>query len=328
MRWKRREESARTYLGPEVEEFCFTRAVCFGYFFEIEIIAKMKKRFLLLSVCLLAVPSVQAEPVHFGCQARTFGEGVYKDEAAFLTVLRQIGEVGFEGMETNWKNLERYFQHPASFAKILNEAHLKLIGAHIGGSPWTAASRSQVLADVERTARFVKAVGGEFVVFSGAYPKERPLPPDAWQKMAEFVNEAGRICEKSGVRYLYHNHWVECESGGMEQMCRLTDPKLVGFAFDTGHAVRAGADPAGIIGMLGGRLGVIHFADASPDGPSAAKRPPLGEGRLNMPAVVEALRRASFSGWIVLEEETAGGGGRTLADKGLAIFHRVFQPSK
>jgi sugar phosphate isomerase/epimerase len=274
----------------------------------------MLRRFFLLT--LLCVASLRAEPVHFGCQARTFGEGIYKDEAAFLNVVRQIGEVGFEGIETNWKNLERYYDKPAEFAKILKDAHLKLIGAHMGG-----ASSPKLLSDVERTAQFVKTVGGTCIVFSGAYPKARPLPADTWPKMAEFMNEAGRVCAKHGVRCLYHNHWVECEGDGMEQLCKLTDPKLVGFAFDTGHAVRVAKNPAAVISVLGKRLGVIHFADASEDG----KRPPLGEGRLKIPAVVEALRKVEYNQWIVLEEETTGIPGRPLAEKGLAIFRKAFQ---
>jgi len=277
----------------------------------------------LFFLTLLCAVSLGAEPVRFGCQARTFGEGVYKDEAAFLNVLRQIGEVGFEGIETNWKNLERYFDWPSDFAKILKDAHLKLIGAHMGGLP-----QPKLFADVERTAQFVKKTGGDCIVFSGSYPKPRPLPADTWSKMAEFMNEVGRICAKHGVRCLYHNHWVECEGDGMEQLCKLTDPKLVGFAFDTGHAVRAGKDPAAIIGMLGKRLGLIHFADASEQVQSVTKRPPLGEGSLKIPAVVEALRKTSFNQWIVLEEETTGTPGRPLAEKGLAIFRKSFQHPK
>jgi len=279
----------------------------------------MRRNYFLLAIAwLLCAAAIQAEPVHFGCQARTFGEGIYKDEATFLNVVHQIGEVGFEGIETNWKNLERYFDRPADFTKILKDARLTLIGAHMGGQP-----SPKLLADVERTAQFVKAVGGKSIVFSGAFPKARPLPADTLPKMAEFLNGVGGVCAKHGVRCLYHNHWTECETDGLEQLCKLTDPKLVGFAFDTGHAARVGKDPAAVIGVLGKRLGVIHFADASEDG----KRPPLGEGRLKIPAVVEALRKVGCNQWIVLEEETKAAG-RPLAEKGLAIFRKAFQQPK
>ncbi len=285
----------------------------------------MKNHCLLALVALSSVVAVQAEPVHFGCQARTFGEGIYKDEAAFLNVVQQVGEVGFEGIETNYKNLERYFDRPADFAKILKNARLTLIGAHMGGSPWNAASVPKLFGEVERTAQFVKAVGGGCVVFSGSLPKIRPLPPDTWQKMAEFMNEVGRVCAKNGVRCLDHTHWWECGGDGLEQLCKLTDPKLVGFALDTGHAVRAGADPSAMISVLAGRLGLIHFADASDTSANPVKRPPLGEGRMNIPAVVEALRKAGFHRWIVLEEETTAVNARPLAERGLALFRKVFQ---
>lgn len=269
-----------------------------------------------------------SRPVHFGCQARTFGEGIYKDETTFLNVVRQIGDAGFEGIETNWKNLERYFDRPADFTKILKDARLRLVGAHMGGSPWGATPLPKLFDEVERTAQFVQKMGGGCIVFSGSLPKTRPLPPDTWPKLAEFMNEVGRVCAKNGVRCLYHNHWWECEGDGLEILRKQTDPKLVGFAFDTGHAVRAGKDPAAMIGVLGKRLGLIHFADASEQVKSATQRPPLGEGRMKIPAVAEALRRAGFDQWIVLEEETTADTGRLLAEKGLAVFRQTFQRSQ
>ena len=293
----------------------------------------MKTSLLLTLTWLASLTAAQAEPaarpsVHFGCQARTFGEGVYKDEAAFLNVVRQVGAIGFEGLETNAKNLERYYERPADFAQILKNAHLKLIGAHLGGSPWNAAVRQKTLADAGRAARFVNQMGGQFIVLSSSLPKPRPLPPDTWPQMAQFVNEIGRVCQQSGVRCLYHNHWVECEGDGMETLCRLTDPKLVGFAFDTGHALHAGKDPAALVGVLGDRLGIVHFSDYAEQGPAIVKRPALGSGSLNIPALAAALRNAGFNQWIVLEEESAVGGGRTLAEKGLAVFRTAFPPSK
>jgi len=296
----------------------------------------MRSCSLLTVACVVCVPSAQADqyptrPAHgverFGCQARTFGEGIYADETTFVGVVRQIGEVGFEGVETNWKNLERYFDRPAVFLRILKDSRLELIGAHIGGSPWTAAARAKVLDDVNRTARFVKAVGGSFVVFSGAYPKARPVPETAWSQMAEFMNEVGRICANNGVRCLYHNHWVECDADGLERLCRLTDPKLVGFAFDTGHALRAGKDPAAVIAVLGKRLGLVHLADSVAPGPTPPHRPPLGDGRLKIAEVAAALRKVNFDQWIVLEEETSSAG-RSLAERGLKVFRTAFPPGK
>ena len=284
----------------------------------------------IVAVALLALGSADAQSgsIRFGCQARTFGEGVYKDEAAFLSVVERAGEVGFDGIETNWKNLERYFEKPAHFERLLNKSRLTLIGAHMGGSPWARAGLPALLKDVERTAQFVRNVGGSCVVFSGSVPKEKAGQPDTWLKMAALANDIGRVCAANGVRFLYHNHWWECEGDGLDTLCRLTDPKLVGFAFDTGHALRAGKDPAAVIGSMAKRLGLIHFADFSAESATSVKRPPLGEGCLKIPATVEALRKAGFDQWIVLEEETTAATARPLAEKGLAVLRTAFRQKR
>ncbi len=260
--------------------------------------------------------------MRFGCQARSFGEGIYKDETAFLDVVRQTGEAGFEGLETNWKNLERYFERPADFVKMLKVAPLVLVGAHMGGHPWAAPAA--LLSDAARTARFVKAAGGEFVVFSGSLPKDKPSSAETWRQMADFVNEIGDACAAAGARCLYHNHWWECEGSGLEILTEHVRPHTAGFAFDTGHAQRAGKDPAAVIAMLGKRLGMIHLADFDERVPTPGKRPPLGEGSVNLSAVADALRNVGFDGWIVLEEETKYGEARPQVEKGLAVFRSSF----
>ena len=263
----------------------------------------------------------------FGCQARSFGEGIYADEKVFLDAVRQMGEVGFEGIETNWKNLERYFSKPADFVAILKAANLSLAGAHMGGHPWVAAP-SALLSDVARTAQFVKAVGGEAIVFSGSIPKDKPPSAEVWRQMADFVNEIGDICAGKGVQCLYHNHWWECEGNGLDLLNEYIKPKTVWFAFDTGHATRAGKDPAKMIALLGGKLRMIHLADFDERTQTPGKRPPLGEGRLNIPAVAEALRKVGFDKWVVLEEETQVGAARAQVEKGLAVFQSTFGKGK
>ncbi len=63
----------------------------------------------------------------------------------------------------------------------------------MGGSPWGATPQPKLLDDLERAAQSVKRVGGESIVFRCAFPKARSLPADTWQKLAEFMNEIGRV---------------------------------------------------------------------------------------------------------------------------------------
>ena len=259
-----------------------------------------------------------------GCQMRTFGQGVYADGKEFVRLVRLAGETGFAGIETNWKNLEPWFDRPAEFSALLKESGLVLVGAHIGGSPWAAAKLPGLRGDVERTARFVRTLGGSYVVLSGSVPPKPATFADRLPEMAAFLDDLGGICATQGVRLLYHNHWQDCGGGCLPALCRLTDPQRVGFAFDTGHAVHAGEDPAAILAAFGPRVELVHFADYADDGPSAVRRPPLGTGRLNVAATAAAIRKAGHVRWIVLEEEAGSGEGPALAKNGLSALRAAF----
>ena len=127
-----------------------------------------------------------------GCQARSFGKGIYPNEADFLAVVRQIGNLCFRGLEANWKNLERYFQAPEAFKRILSETNLELIGAHYGAAHWDESSRKQIRTEGSQIADFVSAVGGQYIVCSGRRPTKGSVPDEMWKKTAEGLNLSRR----------------------------------------------------------------------------------------------------------------------------------------
>ena len=236
-----------------------------------------------------------------GCQARSFGKGIYPNEADFLAVVRQIGNLCFKGLEANWKNLERYFQAPEAFKRILSETNLELIGAHYGAAHWDESSREQIRTEGSQIADFVSAVGGQYIVCSGRRPTQGPVSDEMWEKTAEGLNLLGEHCAPKGIQLAYHNHWWESEQEGLIKLAAYTDPAYVGFAFDTGHHIRAGKDAIALVRELSERLHIIHLADHSEDATGRAVRPQLGTGVLDLSALQNALQ--GFTGWLVLEEE-------------------------
>ena len=255
-----------------------------------------------------------------GTQARSFGEGIYASEEEFLSVVREAGEVGLEGLESNWKNMERYFDTPDVLKRKLDEAGLELIGAHYGGKYWDPATRDETVSDLRRIAPFVAAVGGSFVVCSGHAPQNQPPSDDTWERMAERLHELGDVCGPEGVTVAYHNHWWESEADGLGKLADLTDPAKVSFGFDTGHHTRAGGDAAQAIRTFGNRLAIVHLADYAADGEGAALRPPLGEGELDLAAVKAALCEIGFDGWVVLEEQTQRAAAREHVSRCVALM--------
>ena len=90
------------------------------------------------------------------------------------------------------------------------------------------------------------------------------------------------------------------------ETCRLldaTDAALVGWCLDCGHLTYGGGDTLRMLRKYGDRVGYVHIKDV--DG--ALKRfifARLGEGMVNIPAVVRALKDHRYDGWLVVEQVT------------------------
>jgi sugar phosphate isomerase/epimerase len=87
---------------------------------------------------------------------------------------------------------------------------------------------------------------------------------------------------------------IECSLSAkqyLELLDRVGSPAVQAY-YDIGNSTNAGLDVPGDLRALKGRLGVIHFKDGSSF---------LGEGKVKMEPVAEALRAIDYRGWIVLE---------------------------
>ncbi|MCF8225948.1 MAG: TIM barrel protein [Bacteroidales bacterium] len=82
----------------------------------------------------------------------------------------------------------------------------------------------------------------------------------------EQFHRIGEACNKSGLRFAYHNHDHEFrmvgESYAYDYYLSNTDPDLVTMQFDVYWASVGGADPAEYIQKYPGRFELLHVKDA------------------------------------------------------------------
>jgi inosose dehydratase len=95
------------------------------------------------------------------------------------------------------------------------------------------------------------------------------------------------------------------------------DGSNVPLCLDTGHILVGGGDPVALAVKLPERISHVHFKDvdaglagqvrdgqvAYSDAVRGGMFRPLGEGDVDVPAIVQALRGADYSGWYVLEQD-------------------------
>jgi sugar phosphate isomerase/epimerase len=92
----------------------------------------------------------------------------------------------------------------------------------------------------------------------------------------------------------------------MLEMFQTIDSPCFGMTFDTGNAFRYGDDPVESAGKLAKYIHAIHFKDVAPlDGGNPDDWfyyacTPIGSGVLDVPALIQTLDNAGYSGiWAI-----------------------------
>jgi inosose dehydratase len=90
---------------------------------------------------------------------------------------------------------------------------------------------------------------------------------------------------------------------------------------DVAHYFQGGGDPVKAIEKYSDRLLFLHIKDVEPmPGSADAKRPyrfvELGRGKVNLPAVFDALHKVNFRGWAIVELDVVPDKARTPKEAG------------
>jgi inosose dehydratase len=244
-----------------------------------------------------------------------------KNFDSFLAVLDQIKQVGYAGFETGFFNLLPELDSPEAARRRIADTGLTFFGIHIA-IPFDKndpATRLPPASLYEKVARGGLALGAQHLIFSGA----PAATPDELKAKIEALNAAGRFSTSLGLPFAYHNHWWEFQSkvGEIEALYSQTDPALVSFLLDAGHAYRGGADVPAFLRAHSKRLVGLHLRDYK-----EGKQVPLGQGTFPLAEVAATLKQLQWKGWVLNEEEREDGtkGGLSVIDPAFKALRGAF----
>ncbi len=164
--------------------------------------------------------------------------------------------------------------------------------------------------------------GGERDPWSGRVADGAPRWPDAaYDGLATLL---GKLAAKTpeSVRVAFHPHtatWIEAPDEVDRLAERLTDTGA-GLCLDVGHFTVGGGDPVEAIGRFGSLVTHVHLKDVDPevlartrqggfDTFEAAVREriftELGNGAIDLAAILRALDAAGFRGWMMVEQDSS-----------------------
>jgi len=229
--------------------------------------------------------------MRIGCQVGLWGRNL-KD------AMSDISAVGLEGIETF--GLEEYYDKPERFHALLDKFGLTLSGIYHNDNFITPELQPQTLQKATAIIKFLKVVGGEFIVLhSGGVKKKEGYPISVYDQLTNTMNQIGKIGYKYGIKVACHPHMgtmVENREELTILMERL-NPDLVGLCPHAAHWLRVGVDPYEIYRTYANRVSYVHVSDQEVDG----KGVHVGEGKINQRALMKPLQTAGFDGWVIIE---------------------------
>ncbi len=216
-----------------------------------------------------------------------------KDDAEkdFISVVRQVGEMGYEGVE-----FAGYYDTPAGqLSTILKESGMEAAGTHI------------MLADIENNfenhVSFCRSIECKTVICP-FIPREERRDAAGWEKIAERFNAAGKRLSEEGMRFFYHHHNFDFEiygeKRGIDILLEQTDNEYVGLELDAYWLECAGINCIEFYRSHLDRISSLHLKDMN--NREGMRDTEIGNGVIDIRGLVrDAVRNQAE--WLVIEQE-------------------------
>jgi inosose dehydratase len=193
---------------------------------------------------------------------------------------------------------------------LLQQHKLTFVALSSGDVSIDPAEQAETIAKHTANAKFVRDSGGLYLqVLDELKPYPRSVTAGECRQLGKVLTEIGKRSADLGVPLVYHNHMntISEHPANLEAVMDASDPKYVKLLLDTAHSVAGGGDPAAAIRKYHDRMLLVHLKDVVdiPLDTPGAKYPfkfvELGRGRVNLPAVFDALGMVKYHGWAVVE---------------------------
>jgi inosose dehydratase len=256
---------------------------------------------------------VAGAPISWGvCEVPGWGHQMTADRV--LSEMRAAGlratELGPEG-----------FLPPARARALLDNNGLQLVAGFVPAVLHEEADLRGGLDAIGASADLIADLGGRVLVLAAATSREGyeatgRLDRDGWSILGRGIDRVVALAEDRGLRVALHPHHgtVVERPADVERLLEISE---VGLCLDTGHVLVGGGDPLELARGATPRIVHVHLKDVSApvaeqvaagrlgyrDAVRAGLYRPLGEGDLDVTAVVRTLEQSGYAGWYVLEHD-------------------------
>ena len=223
---------------------------------------------------------------------------------------------GMLGVEYGFAASVSLDSHPARIREMADAAGIELTAFCAHGNLLDPTSPDRYgTAEIIKAVRLAKLLGIDHVITTEGDPKtpfgHGLTPAERIFTIREKLQAPVEWAAELGVQLLLEPHGIVTDTidGLAAVLEALGHEDSVGVCLDTGNSWLGGADPLDYVRTFGGRIRHVHWKDMPAE--MAPKRGsvygsgmaviPLGDGVIDLPAIVGALKDIGFDGATTLE---------------------------
>jgi inosose dehydratase len=257
---------------------------------------------------------VAGAPISWGV-SEVPGWGYQLDRDRVLTEMREVGltatEFGPDGFLPD---------APREKAEVLRSYGLAAVGGFVPVVLHDPAG--DVMATIDPVLDAFTAAGAQVLVLSAdsgltGYDERIELDDRAWRVLFDNLDRIRDVAGERGVTATLHPH-VGTVVERTAEVERVLNGSAIPLCLDTGHLLIGGTDPARLAADVPDRIAHTHFKDVDAalaervrggelsysEAVDQGMYRPLGQGDVDFAAILGVLRKASYSGWYVMEQDT------------------------
>jgi inosose dehydratase len=220
---------------------------------------------------------------------RTFGD--------ITRAIAEIGQAGYQAIEVFDGNLVQYEGKIDELRTSLNDSGVSLLAVYSGGNFIFPEILPEELWRIRKAADFAAELGAEHLVVGGGAKRSVATTDEDYARLGAALDQVADLAGERGLLAHYHPH-LTTMAETPEQVRKVFSLSKIYFCPDTAHLFAAGGDPAKLILEHASRIRYVHLKDFRRE-PFAFL--PLGEGQLDMNAILQALVTIQYNGWIAVE---------------------------
>lgn len=248
-----------------------------------------------------------------GIQLYSINDDMKKDP---LGSLKKLADMGYRHVEhANYIDRKFYGYGVKEFKKILDDLGLDMVSGHtsLNAKGWDE-SKNDFTDLWKYTVEDAAEAGQKFVIspsLEAAYRKDI----NVLKRFMEVFNKSGELCNKSGMKYGYHNH--EFEFNTMMDGIRMydiilkeTDPALVFHQMDMGNMYEAGGRALELLKQFPGRYASLHVKDEIKSGEGSTRKYEstiLGTGIIPVKEILSLAIKIGGTSHLIIEQESYQG---------------------